>query len=211
MISRVKYPRTYHLLNSPGITSDDKVLKDISHFDGKRVIVTEKMDGENTTIYSDGYTHARSIDGRHHPSRDWVKGFANQISFRIPHGIRICGENVFAKHSIGYSNLQSYFLGFSAWNGELCLSWKRTTDLFNDVGVKSVPVLFEGIMTENLIQSIVDSLDTEKQEGFVIRLSDSFEIGSFGRSVAKWVRKGHVQTEKHWVTSEIKQNHLSSE
>lgn len=197
MNTRVKYPRTYHLPNSPGITSDDKVLKDISHFNGKRVIVTEKMDGENTTIYSDGFVHARSIDGRHHPSRDWVKGFTNQISIRIPRGIRICGENVFVKHSIGYSNLQSYFLGFSAWNGELCLSWKRTTDLFNDIGVKSVPVLFEGIMTENLIHSIVDSLDTEKQEGFVIRLSDSFEIGSFGRSVAKWVRKGHVQTEKN--------------
>lgn len=210
MSGRYKYPRTFHLPQSPGRSSDDKVLKSIDHLLGKKVVITEKMDGENTTIYPDGYIHARSIDGRHHPSRDWVKGFANRISYRIPPGIRICGENVFAKHSIAYSDLTSYFLGFSAWNGDLCLSWKRTSELFSDLYVTPVPVLFEGTLTEELVQSIIDSLDTEKQEGFVIRLADSFEIGSFGRSVAKWVRKGHVQTEQHWMSSEVVPNSLVS-
>lgn len=36
------------------------------------VVITEKMDGENTTLYRDGL-HARSLDSRHHPSRNWVK------------------------------------------------------------------------------------------------------------------------------------------
>ena len=67
-----KYPRTFHLPWSPGCTSDDKVLKSVDHFVGKRVIVTEKMDGENTTI-SKNKIYARSIDSKDHESRHWVK------------------------------------------------------------------------------------------------------------------------------------------
>ena len=43
----VKYQRTYHCPWSQGITDDDRVHKNMSRFEGKRVIVTEKMDGEN--------------------------------------------------------------------------------------------------------------------------------------------------------------------
>lgn len=43
----VKYGRTFHLPWSPGAHDDDKTLKDTSQFEGKRVVVTKKMDGEN--------------------------------------------------------------------------------------------------------------------------------------------------------------------
>ncbi len=43
----VKYQRTYHCPWSQGITDDDRVQKDMKRFEGQRVIVTEKMDGEN--------------------------------------------------------------------------------------------------------------------------------------------------------------------
>jgi hypothetical protein len=68
---RIKYPRTLHLPWSPGVSSDDRVLHDLSCFTNKEVVVTTKMDGENTTLYADVF-HARSIDGRHHSSRDWL-------------------------------------------------------------------------------------------------------------------------------------------
>jgi hypothetical protein len=92
---------------SPGVQSDDKVIQSVERFVGKRVILTEKMDGENTTLYSD-YLHARSLDSRHHPSRDWVKRFQSEIGHNIPDNWRICGENLFAKHSVSYDNLDSY-------------------------------------------------------------------------------------------------------
>lgn len=63
-----KYPRTLHLPQSLSVTSDDKVHKSLDQFDVKEVVITEKLDGENTTIYCEG-THARSIDGRYHSSR----------------------------------------------------------------------------------------------------------------------------------------------
>lgn len=75
----VKYPRTYHLPWSAGVNDDDRTLKDTFNFHGKRVIVTEKMDGENTTVYHDGYIHARSIDGRNHNSRNWIKNYLTVV------------------------------------------------------------------------------------------------------------------------------------
>ena len=55
----IKYPRTFHLPWSPGATSDDKMLDGIDHFFGCECVITEKLDGENTTIYYNGYFHAR--------------------------------------------------------------------------------------------------------------------------------------------------------
>ncbi len=119
--NQVKYPRTHHVPWSEGVNDDDRVLPTMTPFYKKRVIVTEKRDGENTSMYSD-YFHARSIDGRSHPSRDWVKGFWAKIMGDIPEGWRVCGENLYAEHSIGYGNLLTYFEGFSIWNERnICL------------------------------------------------------------------------------------------
>ena len=56
---RVKYPKTRHFHFS-NTSSDDVILGDYSGFKGEEVVVTEKMDGENTTIYRDGM-HAREL------------------------------------------------------------------------------------------------------------------------------------------------------
>jgi hypothetical protein len=42
-----KYPRTYHLPHSPGITDDDKLMPNFMGFKDCEIVVTEKMDGEN--------------------------------------------------------------------------------------------------------------------------------------------------------------------
>jgi len=99
---------------------------DTSVLAARDVVVTEKMDGENTTLYSDGL-HARSVDSRHHPSRAWIKAFHAQWRHLIPEGWRLCGENLFAQHSIHYERLPSYFMLFSIWDEHNhCLSWNET-------------------------------------------------------------------------------------
>ena len=132
-LNRIKYPRTLHIPSSHGATSDDKMLtakQYVEFFQGRNIQITEKMDGENTTLYSD-YLHARSLDSRHHPSRDWVKRFQSEIGHNIPDNWRICGENLFAKHSVSYDNLDSYFYGFSIWNeNNICLSAEETSTWF---------------------------------------------------------------------------------
>jgi hypothetical protein len=54
-----KYPRTFHLPDSPGATADDKIQHDLSWLDGE-LVVTEKLDGGNLTFTATPCTPARS-------------------------------------------------------------------------------------------------------------------------------------------------------
>lgn len=196
--NRVKYGRTNHLPWSPGITDDDRVLKSVSHLIGKRVIMTTKADGENTNMYTDGI-HARSLDSRGGEDRAWVKQFWATVAHDIPQDWRICGENMWAEHSIHYTDLPSYFLGFSMWNERnVCLSWDDTLQYFELLGITPVTVLYDGVWDEVKIRAIEKTMQWDKDEGYVIRLADSFPYSEFKNSVTKFVRKGHVQTSKHW-------------
>lgn len=196
---RVRYPRTYHLPWSPGITGADRVLPDVSLFEGKRVIVTVKMDGEQTTMYND-YIHARSLEWTGHPSRSWVANLHGRVGWKIPHGWRVCGENLYAKHSIHYHHLPSYFLLFSIWNERnVCLAWDETVEWAALLDLPVVPVLFDGLWDEARIRSLYSpTYGGDEMEGYVVRLADSFSYGAFRHSVAKYVRKGHDQTRPHW-------------
>ena len=206
----VKYPRTHHLPWSENVNSDDRVISDLSAFIGRRVIVTEKMDGENTNLYPN-YLHARSVDGRSHPSRNWVKGFWSRMCQDIPPGWRVCGENLFAEHSIAYTELSTYFMGFSLWDSRnVCLDWDTTVEWFELMGVTSVPVLYDGIYDEKLIQNLSKRSNWADCEGYVVRLADEISYGEFKTKVAKFVRKEHIQTVKHWMHGQaIKPNKLA--
>ena len=83
----VKYPRTYHCPWSGYMSKDDRVQENLSLFN-KNLVITEKLDGENTTMYND-YIHARSIDGNSHWTQSWVKQLHSQIGYNIPEGWRI--------------------------------------------------------------------------------------------------------------------------
>ena len=199
-----KYPRTHHLPWSRSRTDDDKILKNCDHFIGMNVGVFIKMDGENTNLYKD-YYHARSLDSNNHSSRNFVKAFHATFKNDIPDDWRICGENVFARHSIAYSALKSYFYGFSIWNEEnYCLSWKETLEYFQLFGITPVEEIYRGIWDEEIIKN----LDYGDQEGYVVRNIESFHYSDFKKNVAKNVRPHHVQTDKHWMSQEIVPNEL---
>lgn len=198
-VDYVKYPRTYHVPWSEGMNDDDRQVPSMEHFFGQDVVVTEKMDGENTTMYRD-YIHARSVDGRSHPSRDRVKSIWGQIQGDIPEGWRICGENLYARHSIHYNHLPSYFMGFSIWNDRnVCLSWDETSEWFNLLEIPVVPVLYRGQYDEQKIKDLWKDMDRNSNEGYVIRSAGEFTYGNFRKNVAKFVRANHVQTTAHWM------------
>ena len=205
---RYKYPRTPHLSFSPGVSQDDLRLDRHSIFTNTQVVVTEKLDGENTTIYRD-YIHARSLDSRHHPSRAWVKALQASIGHDIPEGWRICGENVYARHTISYQNLSSYFYLFSIWDrGNYCLSWSQTEEWAQMLGLELPAVLYRGLWNEKKIRKIGENLNLEQCEGFVVRNIEQFHYGDFSQNVAKWVRSNHVQTDAYWMHREVIPNLL---
>ena len=210
---RVRYPRTYHLPWSPGINGDDRALEDVSAFEGQQVVVTAKMDGEQTTMYRD-YIHARSLQWTGHPSRSWVANLHGQAGWQIPGGWRVCGENLYARHSIHYQNLSAYFLVFSVWNKRnVCLSWAETVEWAALLDLQTVPVLYTGTWDEGVIRSLyTPTFDGDEMEGYVVRLADSFPYGAFRRSVAKYVRADHVRTRPHWFHGQpVVPNELASD
>ncbi|AQT76316.1 RNA ligase family protein [Streptomyces sp. fd1-xmd] len=202
---RTHYPRTPHLPWSPGASADDVRAAGSAGLAGREVVVTEKLDGENTTLYADGL-HARSLDSGHHPSRAWVKALQGRIGPGIPAGWRVCGENLYARHSIPYENLDSWFYGFSVWDGEHCLDWDRTVRFLRGLGVPTPRVLWRGTFDERALRRL--RLDTARQEGYVVRAAAGFARADFGSRVAKWVRGGHVQTGTHWMYAEVVPNGL---
>lgn len=204
-----KYPRTKHVPHSPGTQSDDRLLDNLDHLLGREVVITEKLDGENTSLYRD-HSHARSLDSQHHESRNWVKQFHGRIAHEIPPGWRICGENMYAKHSIFYEDLKSYFYGFSIWSdSNVCLNWSSTLLFFELFGIAPVPTLYSGPLSLAVLADIESKLDTTKQEGYVIRLAGEIRYVDFGASFAKWVRPKHVATSKHWMQEAIVPNKLA--
>ena len=213
---RVKYPRTYHLPWSPGMNRDDRMMPDVSIFERKNVMICEKLDGENTTWYSD-YMHARSIDTSSHPSRNWVKNLWAQKGYNIPQGWRVCGENMFAKHAIHYTKengnaLKSYFYMFSIWDeNNICLSWDETKEWAQLLEIELVPVFYEGIWDMNVIEELNKKMEANPNtiEGYVVRLTDEYHYSQFKSICGKYVRKNHVQNNHgHWMQRKIEQNEL---
>lgn len=201
-----KYPRTTHVPWSQSADADDVILPDTRIWDGHEVVVTEKLDGENTSLYRD-YLHARSVDNRYHPSRDWIKGYHGSIRYLIPEGYRICGENMYAEHSIRYENLESYFYVFSVWNDQnFALSWDETVEWAALLGAPTPAVLYRGLWDEKQIQDL--KIDTEQVEGYVVRPVAGFAYSEFGQRVGKWVRSKHVRTSEHWMHQPVVPNGL---
>lgn len=205
---KIKYPKTFHLPFSPGLQNDDRVVSNsvYEEFKKKIVVVSEKMDGENSTVYTNDF-HARSLDSNNHPSRNWIKGYVAEFQWQIPEGWRFVFENCFAVHSVKYTDLPTYAFLLNIWSDENeCLSFENTVDWMNKFNLHIPKVYYLGLYDEDKIIELWESLDKEKVEGLVIRNVESFDYNDFQKNVLKIVRKNHVQTDEHWMSKPIEKN-----
>ncbi len=210
-IRRYKYPRTLHLPWSEGRTDDDKVHPK-NWWPIWDMMATEKMDGENTTIYPDGYMHARSIDSEHHESQDRLRSEIQRWCYELPPGYRVCGENLTAKHSIKYSELDDIFQVFSIWEGNRCLSWAETEEWCDLLDLTVVPVIHrETYPIWNMQDTHASWLqwcdqNGDESEGYVVRPQQEFTMAMFSQMTGKYVRKDHVTSDRHWKHKKVEYN-----
>lgn len=196
-----KFPKIFHFPWSPNLQNDDKMLPDVSVFHGKNVVVTEKLDGENTGMTSK-VVHARSLDSRDHASRHWVKALHGQIKRDIPEEWQIFGENMFAEHSIRYENLTTFLYVFLIVNENgMCFSWQKTKEWSDILGLQVVPEIYVGPWDEDAVQACHTGKSRygKDQEGYVVRNIDAFHLSEFQQNVAKCVRHNHVRTGDFWM------------
>lgn len=210
----VKYPRSHFVPWGEKVTKDDKQLQNDDSFIGKKVVVTLKMDGENTTMYKD-HIHARSIDSGTHPTRNKVKEIWSMFAYQLSLDERVCGENLYAKHSIEYNDLESYFMVFSWWEGNKCLSWEETVFNAKACDLEIVPTIYEGIYDKDTIHKLYESkYKGNNCEGYVIRLADEFTYGEFKNSLMKYVdpvfREKINNSHGHWISKKIEPNKLKA-
>ncbi|MEU4559611.1 RNA ligase family protein [Actinoplanes sp. NPDC023936] len=193
----MKYPRTFHLPDSPGATSDDRVQHDLSWLDGE-LVVTEKMDGGNLTFTRDTM-FARSLDSGTQPWDRPAKALWAMTAHRIPDDWRVCGESMWARRSIAYRDLPGVFLVFGIWDEtDTLLGWDDTVDWAKRLELPMVPVLYRGGSLSEARAAWAARRDAECSEGFVVRAAGRIPGTEFDRKVLKWVRPGHVRTDASW-------------
>lgn len=209
---RVKYPRTPKLPTSPKRDADDILVDPEELFGGRAVVASIKMDGESASVGRD-YYHARSLDFGYHPTRAWMKALAARVGPELPEGWRACFENCAGTHSIPYKGLPSYALLISLWDEQnRTLSWKETVEWAELLEVPTVPVFYTGVYDGAAIQAAYEAFPppwSDRKEGYVIRLAESFSYRDFPRSCAKYVEADFVIGNEHWTSGEVQLNGLA--
>jgi len=203
-----KYPSTGHWPHSLTVHRDDTYHRNAEHFVGKEVVITEKLDGGNTSLHN-GEVYARSTVGVSHAG--WMGMVRKHHAWKTSGMTRymIYGEDIAAFHSLPYSvpEDQTYHvfairdLVYMDW-----LSWDDVVATAAQYNLTTAPLLFRGTFesvdaiqqwfTANL--KLPSAFGNEK-EGFVMRIADAFHVSSFSDNVCKFVRPKHVQTDQHWT------------
>lgn len=88
-------------------------------------------------------------------------------------------------------------------------SWDMTQARFEELGIRSVPLLYRGTYRAGLFEDLAGALDLKRQEGFVARIAAGFAEGDMPRHMGKYVREGHVQSETHWMKAQLIPNRLA--
>lgn len=214
----MKYPRTYHLPFSQGATSDDKRLGSgwFENYKGREVVITEKLDGENSCLSCDGvFARSHATETRSPWSRNlWGNdGLYWKVKGKIGEYEEVFGENLYGEHSIHYDRLPEYFHIFAVvglsndmFHFPIFYSWDDVELTASIMELPTVPILWRGVFhSEDEVKQKIDEIMQQlsaygdTKEGVVMRIADEFSVDEFPKYVCKYVRANHVQTDKHWT------------
>jgi hypothetical protein len=206
-----KYPRTLHFPFSPGTHSDDRIASGAGGLVGAQIVITEKLDGENTCLSRHGVFARSHVLPTRNPWASYLKPFW-ECTRRDLGELEVFGESVYAVHSIEYTGLEHHFFVFAVRDGNRWLAWDDVAAYAGVLGLPTVPVLFRGVVPDEAgLRSLVEDLarqpsalsDAElgpsEREGVVARVGSSFDGDAFQDCVLKWVRRGHVRTNTFWA------------
>ena len=220
-----RYPHTPHLAwLGLGIPRDDKILcpaeaKALLESD---VIVEEKLDGANLGI-STGPDRVLRIQNRgqylHTPlhgqfSRlgSWLATHRHHLESALPPRLILFGEWCAARHSLAYSALPDWFLGFDVYDREEVRFWstQRRNKLLAEIGIGFVPVRFQGRISLDGLKRMLSGESSlyanGPMEGLVIRRDDKDWLSAR----AKLVRSDFTQSiTEHWSRRGLEWNRLA--
>ena len=142
-----KYPRSLHATISLGTTSDDRFIPKgyIEVFRKKKLILTEKLDGQNLCFNKNGvYARSHTAPTEHPWDRTMImawKFIKNDLG-----DLELFGESMYAVHSIEYKKLDSHFYLFGIRQNGLWLSWDEVKwwgELFDMPTVPEIEIKYD--------------------------------------------------------------------
>ncbi|HEB69713.1 MAG TPA: DNA ligase [Desulfobulbus sp.] len=220
----IKFPSTPHLAVLPGVSiRGDKVLDEEQRkeFLRHKLIVEEKIDGANLGISFDkggnlllqnrgGYLD-KPFTGQWKKLPDWLHVKADLLFDALEDRLILFGEWCYARHSVSYSKLPSWFLGFDVLEKKTRNFWpvKKRDNLLKKAGIPAVPLLANGHFSFPELEELLacSKLSSEPAEGIYLR----YERDGRLVSRAKLVRPAFIQAvNEHWSKSQIRPNTLVS-
>lgn len=232
-----KFLRTKHIFDAggSGVSRDDLLMnkKEAEKFlqDGN-IVIEEKIDGANIGISIDK-DYAIKVQNRSHfvnssshkqfsTIESWIEQHSSDL-FQIldpPGRYILFGEWLFAKHSIYYTRLPDYFLGFDIFDvdNKEYLSLEERNKKLNSTSIKKVETI--ATFNDNGLtkKTLLDFLETTSNyydgpiEGIVLRktgVNQKIEDGHFFSDRSKLVRADFLQNiEEQWTRQKFVKNRL---
>lgn len=219
-----KFPRTPHLFVISGLDiRDDKVFSDqeCQLFLNNNIILEEKVDGANIGISlsekGDIQIQNRGnyiLPGGHPQFNliwDWAYSRISLLTKHISNNFIVFGEWCYAKHSIQYTSLPDWFLGFDVYDkkNETFLNTHIRNQIFLKINIESIPILGKGNYSrkdlEKRLVSSKSNFYSGHIEGIYLRYEDSEKL----IKRAKIVNKDFIQEiDIHWSKKELISNKL---
>ena len=200
-----KYPRTPYWPSSPAVASDGRYVETPGALIGAEVVITEKLDGQCALLHR-GMAYARSTSST--AGTPWLAMARKRHAWKTARlDCLIYAEDIYGVHSIEYDPVTEdrtlYVFALRRMNA--FASFDETVELARKLDIAAVPTLWRGkLRSVEQANRIVARLHAEpselgpEREGVVLRLARGFAAEEFKHSIAKSVRKNHVQTDRHW-------------
>ena len=220
-----KFPTTPHLtVLGNGTVRDDKVFtkNERDAFLDHELIVEEKIDGANVGISFDnsGDIHVQNrgdfllkpYQGQWKKLDEWL--FFNQDVFFdvLENQYILFGEWCFARHSVRYESLPSWFLGFDIYDktNKQFLSCEGRNGVFRRMKISQTPMLGRGRFSLQELKLFfrTSRFSSSNSEGIYLR----YDQGKWLGERAKLVRPEFVQAiEIHWSSKGLIPNKLNGD
>lgn len=217
----LRFPRTPHLAwlgtdqpRDDKVMSPDEAAQLLQH----PVTVEEKLDGANLGLSIDdngdvraqnrgAYLDLDSLHPQFKPLRHWLAHHRFRLLDALNPDLIVFGEWCHATHSVHYTRLPDWFIGFDIYDRSVGRFWsvERRDALMATIGVPVVPRLAQGrLRMEDLFQLMGASRFTDgPAEGVYIRADrDGYLLQR-----AKLVRAEFTQAiGEHWSRQSIRAN-----
>jgi len=221
-----KYPRTPHLLwLGQGTPRDDKVLSDSesASFLEHPLKIEEKVDGANLGLHveQNGNILAQNrgtllksgrTDPQFEPFWGWLSARREALIATLAERYVLYGEWCFARHSVFYSALPDWFLGFDILDAAagVFLDTQKRDNLFAKINIVPVPAIAQGCFSVKtliaMLEKTTSRLGAQKPEGFYLRREEDGRVT--GR--AKLVRpEFYANLNGHWSMRALEKNRLA--